>query len=205
MRILIQYSLSLKNTNYSAARDIVKALHAKAEQLPVPAIQEIIEIDPSMDSICTERRLYLAVASKITFENGKWRRKVPGYVVAFAMIPGIHSECAIFGLACTLPNESRCLPGPPRIDFEWKGFCKTIEIGKKPNVTDLYLSIKAHLSVVSVLDAAAKLGFTVSVEDDSGYWQSRDVESLVIQLTADRHEAKSLASHIQSESNFLRH
>lgn len=96
---------------------------------------------------------------------------------AFAVAPGRECEPAIFGFiapgsrAKYPDSDDDLCPG----EWFWSGCCKTQYASL---ISDDHL-IKCHLGLVRVLDHASTLGITVSVEDETGYWDSRSAEKLL--------------------------
>src|SRR4051812_16269756 len=87
---------------------------------------------------------------------------------AFAVAPGKECEAAFFGFiapgsrAKYEESDDDLCPG----EWFWSGCCKTQYASL---VSDEHL-IKCHLGLVRLLEHAATLGITVSVEDETGYW-----------------------------------
>lgn len=97
--------------------------------------------------------------------------------IGFVVHPGARCEGAAFGLArfpepvITCPNEQ---PGQTR-GWHWHALCKTQYASV---VSDDHL-IRCHLSLVELLEEALRLGFGVTVRDETHYWETRDKERLL--------------------------
>jgi hypothetical protein len=62
--------------------------------------------------------------------------------------------------------------------WKWHSFCKT----QYANEHSLENFLRCHLSVVAMLDAAKRIGFEVTVNDEGHYWEKRDVHALVREI-----------------------
>jgi hypothetical protein len=96
------------------------------------------------------------------------------------MHPGRGSESALFGLVRPLARE-------PADDAEradeasnwfWHFCCKTQYASI---VSDEHLA-KCHLAVVETLEEADRLGFEVTVRDETHYWETRSTDHLVSEV-----------------------
>ena len=98
-------------------------------------------------------------------------------IFAFVVAPGAECEPAFFGF---VGPGSRSSIGGPDDDLHpgewfWSGACKTQYASM---VSDEHL-IRCHLGLVRVLEHAATLGISVTVEDETGYWEHRSTEKLI--------------------------
>ena len=59
----------------------------------------------------------------------------------------------------------------------WRSFCKT-QYANDARLGGWANFVKAHLSVVAVLDCAKLLGFEVDVQDEGAFWETRDLRVL---------------------------
>ena len=59
----------------------------------------------------------------------------------------------------------------------WSSFCKT-QYANDPRVGGWPNFQRAHLSVLAVLEHMQQIGFTVHVNDESDFWESRDLAVL---------------------------
>lgn len=96
---------------------------------------------------------------------------------AFVIAPGKECEPALFGFIAPGPrakyeeSDDDLNPG----EWFWSACCKTQYASL---VSDDHL-IKCHLGLVRVLEHASTLGITVSVEDETGYWEHRSTAKLL--------------------------
>jgi hypothetical protein len=92
----------------------------------------------------------------------------PVVVIGFAVAPGSGSEPASFALAKLGDQDasSRWL---------WRCFCKTQYASAHGD--DHFL--KCHTSVITLLDAAQRIGIKCDVHDEAGYYESRDEGQLL--------------------------
>lgn len=62
--------------------------------------------------------------------------------------------------------------------WSWRSFCKT-QYASDPQCGGVENFLRCHLSIVKLLDFAAKTGLAqVEVKDEGGYWQERDLKKL---------------------------
>ena len=101
-------------------------------------------------------------------------------VAGFLMHPGEGSEAAAFGVV------RPCLAEPPanaeRTDewqnWFWHSCCKTQYAS---TVSDEHL-LHCHRSVVRMLEEAQRIGFGVTVRDETHYWETRSTERLLLEV-----------------------
>ena len=65
----------------------------------------------------------------------------------------------------------------PAVHGVWSSFCKT-QYANDPRVGGWNNFQRAHLSVLAVLEHMQQIGFTVHVNDESDFWQNRDLAAL---------------------------
>ena len=100
--------------------------------------------------------------------------------LGFTVDPGEGCELAAFGFhapdAHTPPgaDRGRHLPN----DWFWDGWCKT-QYASNISVDHF---VRCHTSLVALLDAAPRLGVRLSVQDEGGFWEHRDVPRLVAEV-----------------------
>jgi len=104
-------------------------------------------------------------------------RSAQSCVFAFVIAPGKECEPALFGFIAPgsrvkyEDSDDDLCPG----EWFWSGCCKTQYASL---VSDDHL-LKCHLGLVRVLEHASTLGITVSVEDETGYWEHRSTTKLL--------------------------
>ncbi len=59
----------------------------------------------------------------------------------------------------------------------WSSFCKT-QYANSPDCGGWPNFAKAHIAVLAILEKMQGLGFTIVVEDEGGFWRSRDLKEL---------------------------
>ena len=62
--------------------------------------------------------------------------------------------------------------------WRWHSFCKT-QYATNQNAGGIENFIRCHLAVIRLLDHAKAMGILESVNDESGFWEKRDVKALV--------------------------
>ncbi len=123
--------------------------------------------------------------------DGSYGRTVlPELVIGFSTFPGHGCEEANVGLSrfprsVIVPNKwsgkNHRLPIEDGGGWKWHSFCKT-QYSNSPECGGLENFLRCHLSVIAMLDAAKRLGFEVTVNDEGGYWEKRDVHALVREI-----------------------
>lgn len=63
-------------------------------------------------------------------------------------------------------------------EISWSAFCKT-QYASNPRFGGAANFLKAHKTVILMLDHMEKLGFTVNVKDEGGFYEKRDDQALV--------------------------
>lgn len=91
----------------------------------------------------------------------------------FGIAVGNGSEPAALGIVRVSPS------GYAQSPWWWQCFCKT-QYASLHGDDNL---VRCHLALVAALDIAQSLGFGVTVQDETGYWESRDTDQLVRAVT----------------------
>jgi hypothetical protein len=65
--------------------------------------------------------------------------------------------------------------------YSWSTACKT-QYAARADRGGVENFLRAHLAIIAVVDECRRLGMTVKVSDDGGYWRHRNVERLVREL-----------------------
>lgn len=99
---------------------------------------------------------------------------------AFLMHPGRESESALFGLVRpSLCNSTGVADRTgDASNWFWHYCCKTQYASI---VSDDHL-VRCHLAVVATLEEAQRLGFGVTVRDETHYWETRSTDRLVSEV-----------------------
>ena len=199
MGLTIHYKLKAKGTDASA-RKLVEALHQKAHDLPFKEMGDIVDLS---DSECDfDRRgkedplhwLLIQSSGNLSLKNGRpivegekadsWISVPPKRLIAFTAWPGQGCEESNFGL-CQYPAEilhpqlgklKTKLSG-----WNWSSFCKT-QYASDPNCGGVQNFLQCHLSVIAMLDHAKLLGCLEYVGDEGGFWDNRNVGTLVKEI-----------------------
>lgn len=101
-------------------------------------------------------------------------------IAGFLMHPGARSEAAMFGLVRPLVTQRPLNAERPEYwqHWFWHYCCKTQYASA---VSDDHL-VHCHLSVVRMLEEAARIGFDVTVRDETHYWETRSTERLLLEV-----------------------
>lgn len=66
--------------------------------------------------------------------------------------------------------------------WRWSSFCKT-QYASDPSLGDVANFVRCHVSIVQLLDHAQSLGVIEEVNDEGGYYEQRDIEALIREVT----------------------
>jgi len=170
MGLTIHYELHAEPCPPTQVRQLVARLHQRALDLPFGEVGDIVECTGDE---CDFRRReagdpdrWLLVQSRRMTDT----ELVPTiHLIAFSTWPAAGCEQANFGLGM-YPAVG---PG-----WHWASFCKT-QYASNPDYEGIDNFLRAHLTVVKLLDFAQELGILEAVKDESGFWKKRDAKDLV--------------------------
>lgn len=111
----------------------------------------------------------------------------PRQVIGFTAWPGEGCEPCHLGLG--LYPKTAIVPGIAKGrrhrlrvsddgNWQWRSSSKT-QFSNSPEAGGLPNFLRCHLSIIALLDAARRIGFEATVNDESGYWEHRDVKTLI--------------------------
>ena len=189
MGLHLCYELALpRETPASAVAERVRVLHEAATRLPLAKISALVRVtdgeplgDVNLFDCTLEDFFRLGARSRldpIDQHTGKRVDRLPD-VVGFAVHPGRYCEGATFGLAWVPPEneDGDPLRGEPYV-WHWHTCCKTQYASV---VSDEHL-IHCHSTLVALLEEAIRLGFDVTVRDETHYWETRDTNVLLAEV-----------------------
>jgi len=189
MGLHLCYELALpRETPATAVAERVRRLYDAAGGLPfakISALVRVTEAEPLGDVHlfnCTLEDFFRLFAHgrlhPIEPYTDEPTDRLPD-VVGFAVHPGRGCEAATFGLAWLPPvdEEGDRLRGEPYV-WHWHTCCKTQYASV---VSDEHL-IHCHITLVRLLEEAIRLGFDVTVRDETHYWETRDTNVLVAEV-----------------------
>lgn len=207
MGLTLYYDWKIK-TDVQSARRLVKKFHAVAKGLPFDEVSEIFEQDPpeGKSKFClydhSFRQGTLFLPRKR--EDGREETvQVPPLHAVFFSVRVVGAETAMIGLASHPPvvlhredvieyddddgsERGRLIGQGDPIEFptrrrgyySWHSFCKTQYAGH-PKLGGEANFLKAHLSLIELLDLIGAAGVKVRIRDDSKYARHRDVNRLL--------------------------
>ncbi len=187
MGLTIHYGLTTDQTDINAVRLLVQNIHQLAKQLPFQEVRDLVEFEGEKCQYEGPRRTQSVVEKskpgKYVHEGNHFFKVAPLHVIAFTTIPGEGSEPANFGLArypefveIERPRKQRLRTN--MLGWSWKTFCKT-QYASDPAAGGVANFVRCHLSIVELLDAIQKRQLAkVEVNDESDYWDHRDVRKL---------------------------
>lgn len=195
------------------ARDLVRQMHAAALDLPFDEVGDIQEWRTD-DDVAEEDRPAVQLLRILGAQYGekrmgdgedRWVDIPPKHVIAFSITPAAGSETAVFGLAAhpavvefPYRGETHLIETGFAGQYLWTQACKTQYAGLQQN-GGVENFLKAHLSLVKLLDRIAKLPLTLQVSDDSGYWEHRDETQLRKQLASWNGLVAALAGQLKDK------
>lgn len=177
------------------ARRLIEELHGHAVSLPFDEVLNIVEWrepdsaaadDAADDADDDFIRAIGAQYGKKRLPGGEetWVTIPPRHVIFFGIVPAEGSETAQIGLAAHRPVVEWRHEGHVELletglagVYSWSQCCKTQYAGlAQHGGFDNFL--RAHESLVKLLDRVRDVGIELQVSDDSGYWADRDPERL---------------------------
>ncbi len=180
------------------ARQLVQQMHAAALGLPFDEVHDVLEWRIG-DDVAEEDAGAIHLLRMLGSQYGKkrmadgedrWIDIPPKHVIAFSITPTDGSETAAFGLAAhssvvefNHDGETHLIETGLAGQYSWTQACNTQYAGllQYGGVNNF---LKAHQSLVTLLDRIAALPVTLQVSDDSGYWEHRDEDQLRQQLAS---------------------
>jgi hypothetical protein len=211
MGLTIHYQMKLK-CGTRQARELVRRMRDFAASLPFDSVTEVIEVDapdgrpafaePGEGDVPWQTGDMFIVRRRSDGEEECVT--VPSrHVIAFTCcVEG--SEPAVFGLASYPPvvvhreevvvieddgipttyvGRGDAIEFPTGLEgfYGWGGFCKT-QFASNPKLGGEANFLKAHVSIVRMLDECRRLGMEVTVHDESKYWDHREEKKLLEEL-----------------------
>jgi hypothetical protein len=204
--LTVHYDWKIK-CDLAAARGMVEKFHAMALALPFDKVSEIHEQDPPdgesefvrYDEAFRQGDLYLSRRR----DNGEEELvHVPALHAVFFYVYVQGAESAPVGLASHPPvvvhredviernadgsEYGRIIGQGDPIEFptrrrgyySWQSFCKT-QYAANPKLGGEANFLKAHLSLIELLDQIKAAGLSVRIRDDSEYAKHRDADRLL--------------------------
>ena len=209
MGLTVYYDWKTK-IDLPAARRMIARFHGVARKLPFDEVSEIHEQDPPDGKFAFRRykhsfrqgALYL---SRTRADGEQETVNVPALHALFFSVYVRGAETALIGLASHPPvvvhredviernkdgsESGRLLGQGDAIEFptrrrgyySWHSFCKTQYAGN-PKVGGEANFLKAHLTLIELLDQIRAAGVQLRIRDDSRYARHRDVDRLLRSL-----------------------
>lgn len=182
--------------NAETARDLVHRMRKTALELPFSEMSDLCEWRVGDDDQDPEAARILQMLGsqygRKTLPDGeeRWINIPPRHVVMFNISPADGSETAAFGLAAHPPvmefehqGQTHLIETDLAGQYSWTQVCKTQYAGLQ-QYGGVENFLKAHLSLVKLLDFIGTLPLKLQVSDDSGYWEHRDEVQLRRQLAS---------------------
>jgi hypothetical protein len=183
MGLTIHYDLGCPGRlSFREAVVKVEALHAIAAAL---GFSELSKVCTLREQDCLPERYrvgegdwaYIASQSYVLLDDNDTYSVVrPLRAVGFIAVPGEDCEAMLIGLARypRFVDVNGIQRDTQRVGWSWTRYCKT-QYASRHGIEHF---LRCHLKVIALLDAAQEAGFRVSVDDDSNFWQTRDIAAL---------------------------
>lgn len=189
MGLHLCYELDLpSNWTDAQVTEPLRALHQKAATLHLDRITPLRRLEgrdcqPGPYGVGDPLDWFLKVAALGRRDDDRRSAGIgPTTAIGFVVAPGLRCEPAAFGVA-RYPEPVTAHPDPDgpgiaTLGWHWHTCCKTQYASV---VSDDHL-LRCHLALVALLDEARSLGFTVTVRDETHYWETRDTKRLVAEV-----------------------
>lgn len=164
MGLTLHYTLRLPaSTSGEQATDLLSRLHEIACTHPFDIVSELAvlsDVTAFANPAAPALEFFATIGAEILeeYEPPPWPD--PSTARGFFVQPGTGCETATFALM-RRGDEG---------EWYWQCHCKT---QYSSNEGEDYF-VKVHCTLVAMLDAAVQLGFNVDVDDEGGYWETRD-------------------------------
>jgi hypothetical protein len=189
MGLTIHYSLKSSTRSAKEARSLIERLRQHALDLPFKEVGDVVDLSGD-DCDCDKsgrdnpHRWLLIQSIQHVIEEPYHYDVPPKRVIAFSAWPGEGCEEANFGL-CFYPatiqlSDGRRLRTNQR-GWSWSSFCKT-QYASNSDCGGVENFLRCHLSVIKLLDHATAIGLVESVSDEGGFFEKRDIETLVREI-----------------------
>jgi hypothetical protein len=198
MGLTIHYSLKARGSE-AQAQKLITALHQTAQDLPFKELGQIVDLagdqcdfnkrdheDP-LHWLLIQAQESVEIVSQRQVIGGQpyrsYQRVQPIRLIAFTAWPGAGCEQSNFGLG-EFPAVVETHAGPLKTKlsgWRYSSFCKS-QYASNPNCGGVPNFLQCHLTVIAMLDKAKALGCLAEVDDEGGFWQTRDLRALVQQI-----------------------
>jgi hypothetical protein len=177
--LTISYSLGLTHASIEQAREKIIRLHHHASDLPLKELGDVTELegaaccfeedDPHFNLKHDALRLE-DIAHNLDQHITETKCT---HLIGFDVFPG--AGCS--GMSCGLATYSE-----EPMSWQWYSYCKT-QYASNPEFGGIENFVKSHLSVLKILEFSQQLGILAEATDPSGYWENRDLEALIRNVT----------------------
>lgn len=203
MGLTIHWTLKLKSDNYTDARNAILKLNQAARDLPFKTVHDPVEFsgdacdfgksseDDPFRWMKIKARESVIIWKKPDGNGGTVSHEgdvLPKHIIGFSAWPGGGCESVELVLA-SYPRQAVFTSGDgegsnrrvirTKLDgWRGHGFCKT-QYASDPNCGGVPNFLQCHLAVIALLDQVKKLGLEIEVNDEGGFWESRDIKALM--------------------------
>jgi len=186
MGLTIHYKLQAKGRAQDA-KEMIEKMRQKALDW---SFEEVSEVAHFVGDECDYQKrdrddewFWALIQAQTSVSLGPLRsaHAMPVEAVILRTWPGEGCEEANFGLCrypkyLTFGEQSYKVPAN---GWSWHSFCKTQYANEKGPMN----FVKCHTLVVAMLDYAKELGILAEVHDEGDFWEKRDLEALVDEVS----------------------
>jgi hypothetical protein len=190
MGLTLHYTIDGQIRNRVQARRLVERLRARALDLPFARVGRLY-VAPRAGKTPSGRTRTVPPwlrqeGTRFVMRGEQCLHAEPEVLACFIVHPAEGSETAWIGLArypsAIVDHQGRRRP-TKLSGWSWQNFCKT-QYASNPKYGGMENFLRAHLSLVALLDEAKALGLRVRVSDEGGYWKRRDREALAAEVAS---------------------
>jgi hypothetical protein len=168
MGLTLHYTLRLPaSTSGERATELLSQLHDVASTHSFDIVSELVvlsDVTAFSNPAAPALEFFATIGAEVLEYVEAGAGADPSTARGFFVQPGKGCETATFALM------RRGVDG----EWYWHCHCKTQYSSNEGE--DHFVQV--HCTLVAVLDAAVQLGFVIEVDDEGGYWQTRDPERL---------------------------
>jgi hypothetical protein len=184
MGLTIHYKLRLASATTRQAHAMVQRLRRRALDLPFERVSPIATYSVRDARGFNDAPPWLRQEIEWQAREERGYLVVPQRAVGFWVQPGPGCESGRFGLMQYPRAVVR--PGGRRVPttmsgWRWQDFCKT-QYASNPRYGGFENFRRCHVSLIALLDEAAKIGLRTHVVDESGFATRRDVDHLALEV-----------------------
>lgn len=176
MGLTIHYKFKTETDSHMKAYKLIDKLHQVALTLPWVQVNPIRELNQTQldNTDATDPLFFLKIsAAKILITEGEIQKISPTAFIGWTAHVAEGCESLKIFL-CRYPGSQV---------WEAQSFCKT-QYAALQESGGILNFLRAHTSIILLLDEVQKLGILEEVVDESHYWEHRDLKKLIEEIKA---------------------